>query len=382
MASMSWKNSLKKKLEKVDGASTESATPKWWIGAGNYCINHIMSGNWEWAVPQGRITAYSGPSGSGKSFIIANIIKQALADGVFVVAMDSENALDDNFLTKVGVDVTSENYLYVSVKNMSSATKTLQTITKDYNAAIKTKTLDTLPRLLIVIDSLDFLFVDGMLEEYETKGVMGSDQGLHSKKLKQFLNFVVSDIKYIPVAVLTTKQVYVDQTKYASPPWKMAESIKYALSQLMLVTRLITKDAKTKEILGITLKVFGWKTRFTEPFQQVEIFVPYSTGLDPYEGLLPVAVSLGVVEKEKGGSWYYFGEKKFQSGGFKKYQVEIFEAIKALGDVQINAVSEDSEEEMVSEKTARAKAKEKLAKLVKAGKVVPGEDDDIVPDGE
>lgn len=380
MAKNSWKDSLKKKLEKVDGASTDSATPKWWIGSGNFCINRIMTGNWDWAVPQGRVTAYSGPSGSGKSFIVANIIKQALADGVFVVAMDSENALDDNFLSKVGVDVTSDNYLYVSVKNMSSATKTLQTITKDYNAAIKTKTLDDLPRLLIVIDSLDFLFVDGMLEEYEKSGVMGSDQGLHAKKLKQFLNFVISDIKYIPVAVLTTKQVYVDQTKYASPPWKMAESIKYPLSQLMLVTRLIAKDEKTKQINGITLKVFGWKTRFTEPFQQVELHVPYATGLDPYEGLLPVSVELGVVKLD--GSWYEFGDKKFQKGSFKKHQAEIFEAIKALGDVQVNAVSEDAQEELVSEKAARSKAKDKLSKLVKAGKVVPGEDDHIDPDNE
>lgn len=375
---MSFKDRFQKKVKKIDGASTDSATPKFWISCGNYTINAIMSGDWEKGVPQGRITGYAGPSGSGKSFIIANTIKQAMADGYQVIAIDSENALDDEYLQAVGVDTNSDLYAYASVKNMSSATKTFQTITQEYNEARKNEDYGDLKPALIVIDSLDFLFVDGMLEEFEKSGAMGSDQGLHAKKLKQFLNLVVADIKYIPVAVLVTKQVYVDQEKYASPPWKMAESIKYPLSQLMLVTRIINKDKKTKEATGITLKVFGWKTRFTKPFQQVEIEVPYETGLDPYEGLLAVAKSLEIVTMS--GSWNVFNGKKFYSNDFHKYQEEIFEAIKAKGRINIDAVSEDAVEEQMTEKEARAKAKTKLKKLVDAGKVEAGEDDHIVPE--
>ena len=377
MASM--KENLKKAVSKIAGASTDSATPKFWISSGNYCINKIMSGNWERAVPQGRVTMFSGPSGSGKSFIIGNVIKQALEDGFFVAAIDSENALDDEYLQAIGVDTESDNYFYCSVKNMSSGSKTFQSITKGYNAALLNGTLDDLPKILIVVDSLDFLFVDGMLEEYEKTGEMGSDQGLHAKKMRQLLNLMISDIKYIPAAVLVTKQVYVDQTKYASPPWKMSESIKYAVSQLMLVTRLLDKDVKSKEITGIRLKVFGWKTRFTKPFQQVEIVVPYDTGLNPYEGILQVAKGLGIVTLS--GSWYVFEGAKFYEKDFPAYQEAIFAKIKEFKNLKIDAISDDVIEEAVPEKKAKALAKKKLETLVASGKMEPGEDDaDIPPD--
>lgn len=375
MASM--KENLKKAVSKIAGASTDSATPKFWISSGNYCINKIMSGNWMRAVPQGRITMFSGPSGCGKSFIIGNVIKQALADGFFVVAIDSENALDDEYLQAIGVDTTSDDYFYCSVKNMSSGSKTFQSVTKGYNEALLNGKIDELPKVLIVIDSLDFLFVDGMLEEYEKTGEMGSDQGLHAKKLRQLLNLIISDIKYIPVAVLVTKQVYVDQTKYASPPWKMAESIKYAVSQLMLITRLLDKNDKTKEITGIKMKVFGWKTRFTKPFQQVEIVVPYDTGLNPYEGLLQVAKTLEIVTVS--GSYLVFEGEKFYSKNFPDFQERIFTKIKEFKNLQIDAISEDVVEEAVPEKKAKALAKKKVETLVALGKMVPGDDDHDLP---
>lgn len=368
----SFRDKFRKAVTKIDGASTDDPTPKFWISFGNYVINKIMSGDWDRGIPQGRITGLSGPSGSGKSFLIANAIKWALNNGYQVVVIDSEQAMDPDFLRAVGVDIDSEFYEYSSAKNMSSATKLFQSITKFYNEARKTEDYGDLRPLLIVIDSLDFLFVDGMLEDYEKTGEVSSDQGLHSKKLKQLLNLIVADIKHIPAAVIVTKQVYVDQEKYASPPWKMAESVKYAMSQLALLTRLISKDKTTKLITGIKLKVFGWKTRFTRPFQQVELEIPYDTGLDLYEGLLPVAKSLGIVTVS--GSWNVFNGKKFYSNDFPKYQEEIFQAIKALEKVDIDAVSDDVVEECISEKKAKKTMRDKLAALKEAGKIAPEED--------
>jgi len=358
------KVALTKEIGKIDGASTDSAKPKWWISFGNYFINKVMSGYYEGGVPQGRITMLSGPSGSGKSFILSNVIREALNMGMFVLVIDSEHAIDEEYLEKIGVDTTSDMYLYSSVKNLSSCAKTVQKITKMYNDARQKGTLDELPNLLVVVDSLDFLFVDGMLEEYEKSGEVGSDQGLHAKKLRQLLNMFVQDIKYIPAAMVVTKQVYVDQEKYASPPWKMAESIKYAVSQLLLITRLLNKNKETKEVNGIRLKVFGWKTRFTKPFQQIEVVVPYDTGLDPYDGLLEVAVATGIVEKN--GGWYNFGDKKFQKSNFDSIKLEVFEKVKEMENLEIDAIGEDSVEELVyTEKKAAKEKKEKMQRLLR-----------------
>jgi RecA/RadA recombinase len=363
----SFRDRLSKSISKVKGASLEKATPKFWLSSGNYCINKVMSGHWERAVPQGRVTMFAGPSGSGKSFIISNVIKQALSTGFCVAVLDSEHALDDEYLQAVGVDTDSEDYFYASVKNMSSGVKSFQKITKEYTDVIESGgSMDDLPKVLIVVDSLDLLFVDGMLEEFEKSGEMGSDQGLHSKKMKQFLDLMISNIKHLPVAVLVTKHVYVDQTKYASPPWKMAEAIKYAVSQLMLVTRLLMKKEEgSDEVKGIRLKVFGWKTRFTKPFQQVEIVVPYDTGLDPYEGILSVAKSLGIVTPS--GNQLVIEGEKFFAKNFKDVQEKVFEAVKNFGQVEINAISDDVVEEMVPEKKAKAQTRAKLKQLVDKG---------------
>jgi len=55
-------------------------------------------------------------------------------------------------------------------------------------------------------------------------------------------------------------------------------------------------------VLGIRMKCEGYKTRFSKPYQVVTIEVPYDEGMDPYNGLLPVAVEMGIVDKR--GSRY------------------------------------------------------------------------------
>jgi recombination protein RecA len=300
----------------------DDASPKFWISTGNYVINKIMSGKWDRGIPQGRITCLAGPSGAGKSFLVGNIIREAQKSGMLVLVIDSEHALDKEFLGRIGVNTEDEKtFMYVSLSTISSCTKTVNTTLKYLREAQEDGKEH--PNLLIVIDSLDFLFVDSAMETYEKEGELNNDQGLQAKKWKQMLSTIVSDIKSVNAAIVITKQVYVDQSPYASPPWKMTESVKFAFSQLFLVTKLLERDKKTKDIDGINLKVFGWKTRFTKPFQQCEVYVPYDKGLDPFEGLLKAAESIGVVNRS--GAWYSFGDKKFQSSNFDSVKNEVLQ---------------------------------------------------------
>ena len=71
------------------------------------------------------------------------------------------------------------------------------------------------------------------------------------------------------------------------------------------------------------MKCEAYKTRFTQPFQNVTIEVPYETGMDPYNGLYDVAVELGIIEQK--GAWYSMGEHKWQ--GQKKFPVELYPVI-------------------------------------------------------
>ena len=49
-----------------------------WVDTGNYCLNYLISGDFNKGIPLGRVTMLAGESGSGKSLIASgNIIKNA-----------------------------------------------------------------------------------------------------------------------------------------------------------------------------------------------------------------------------------------------------------------------------------------------------------------
>ena len=91
------------------------------------------------------------------------------------------------------------------------------------------------------------------------------------------------------------------------------------------------------------MKTEGYKTRFTKPYQIVTIQVPYDTGMDPYNGLLEVAVELGVISQK--GAWFYFGDEKWNG---KLLPVEHSEAVLAAVEDNrekfLEGIVEDDEE--------------------------------------
>lgn len=324
-------------IKRDDSIAFKAPTPTFWISTGNYVINKIISGRYNGGIAQGRLAKLAGPSSAGKSFLTANIIKAAQKQDCGILIIDSENALDDEFISNVGADPTDDYYIYRGVSTINQATKELSGFIRAYRKHKETK------KFLIVIDSLDALSTDSALAAYE-KGETKGDQGQQAKQLKAFLSPYMHDIKDLNIAILCTKQVYQEQDpmlqKNPVTAWKMTEAIKYPFSQIALVTRLLLKNDETKIYEGIKLKVFGQKTRFTKPFQQAMIEVPYDIGIDPFSGLLEVAESLGVVTRK--AAWYSYKDDKFQSSTFHKFQDKILEDLIKLEGNIIN-VKDDNE---------------------------------------
>ncbi|QDJ96424.1 RecA protein [Xanthomonas phage Xoo-sp13] len=331
-----------KKLEE-GGISIRSERPRYWISVGNFLLNKIISGMYRGGIGQGRLAAVTGPSSAGKSFIIGNIAREAQKQGCGLFVLDSENALDEDFMEALGVDTTRDDYVYRGISTIPQATVQVMSFLKSYR-----KHGETQP-FLIILDSVDMLRTDSQAANYE-KGDVKGDQGQHAKQVKAMLADWVHDIKSLNISIVCTKQVFQEQDpmlqKNPQTAWKFTESAKYAFSQILLVTKFMLKDEDAKKIpgrsdtqyAGIRLKAYGFKTRFTKPFQSASIEVPYSTGMDPYFGLLQVAASLGIVEQN--GAWYTFGDKKFQSKNFDEYKDEILEAMIAQEDKDIEDTTE------------------------------------------
>jgi recombination protein RecA len=292
---------LKTNFGKIDGVSLESEPPRYWFSTGNAALNKTISGNYEWGIPQGRVTGVAGPSGAGKSFICTNIMREAQSADAFVLTIDTENALDDTFVGAVGVDVKN-NYLYTSAVTISQVSRLVSEFIKEYKSSYGTDR--DAPRVLIAIDSLDMLLTDTELEHY-AKGDTKGDQGQRAKQLKAMLRTFVQDIKNLNISIIVTSQVYqatAQQLLAGEGIWVVNGAVRFALSQLILCTKLKLKDDKTKAISGIRMKCEAFKTRFAAPYQSVTIEVPYETGMDKYNGLFDILKKSGVLEQR--GAWY------------------------------------------------------------------------------
>lgn len=304
--SMDFLKKAKIELEKSGISVGASQPPRYWISSGNYVLNRIISGSFHRGLPQGRMVCFTGPSQGGKSFLICNAMREAQKAGCFVVAVDTENALDDEFVSNIGVDI-KENYWYSEANTIPEAKKIISTVIMGYKKEHGDD--PDAPRLFIAIDSLDMLTTETEQEHFET-GETSGDRGQRNKQLKAMQREFVQNIKHLNVTIATTAQVYKNQdVTNGEGLWIVSDAIRYAPSQIALLTKLKLKEGS--EVKGIRMIVNGYKTRFTKPSQAVTIEVPYETGMDPYNGLLDVAVKLGVVEKR--GAWKYFGEEKWNT---------------------------------------------------------------------
>lgn len=302
------------------GIAIKSGKPKYWISFGNFTLNKIVSGMFRGGIGQGRLAAITGPSSAGKSFLVGNVCREAQKQGIGLLVIDSENALDDGFMEALGVDVDRDDYFYRGVSTITDVTKVVSNFIKGYRDSGEEQPF------LIVIDSLDMLRTDSQDAAFEAGEIKG-DQGQTAKQIKNLLGSWVGPIKSLNLSILCTKQVFQEQDpmlqKNPQTAWKFTESAKYAFSQILLVTKFMLKDESGTKIpgkkdtnySGIRLKAYGMKTRFTKPFQSATIEVPYDTGMDVYDGLLDAAKMLGVVTGS--GAWNYLDGTDIKWSGDK-----------------------------------------------------------------
>jgi recombination protein RecA len=359
MASLSFIKDFEKSCEKMETVSSESGPPRYWYSTGNYVLNYILSGHFDRGIPQGRITGLAGPSGSGKSFIQCNVTKQSQVDDTYILMLDSENALDDEFVSKIGVNV-EKDYNYKGVTTLNDVVALLSSFIQGYKKNYGTDI--NAPKVLVVIDSLDMLLTETELKHFET-GESRGDMGQRAKQTKNILKSLVQQIKDLNIAILITHQVYAATQEnilkgQSDGNWMINGAVKYSLSHLLLITKLKLKDGDS--ISGIRMKCQAVKTRFTKPFQDVTIEVPYDTGMDPYSGLCDVAEALGVIEKKGSYKKIVGTDLQFYAKNIGEYKDVIFEKISALENVTLKMTEVLGLEEELNEAQSNASKRDDI----------------------
>lgn len=299
MAGLTFLKDFRKKVSNMANVSTVFAPPKKWFSTGNYAINRVLSGSYIRGYPAGRLTCFAGPSAAGKSFLTCNAIREAQAEGAFILVLDSENALDPVFMKKIGVDIDPSKLMYVQVVTIQDCTAVLSDFLKGYEKEYGRYNKDA-PDVVIVLDSLGNLLTDGENDKFE-KGVQTGDQGQSAKLKKHMLRTLVSRFARLDVPMIFTDQVYPQDVMIGDGPWAITNGVKYSTSQIALITKLNLKD-EGKDFIGIKMRVETYKSRFAKPKTKTEIEVPYTTGMGRFSGMFDLMEADGIVKKE-GYSW-------------------------------------------------------------------------------
>jgi recombination protein RecA len=303
----------------IEGLSIGYNDPTDWVSTGNHCLNYLISGNFNRGIPLGKVTVFAGESGSGKSFICAgNLIRNAQSQGIYVVLVDTENALDEKWLNDLGVKTDEGSLLKLNMAMVDDVAKTISEFMKEYKAM----PAEDRPKVLFVIDSLGMLLTPTDVNQFEAGDLKG-DFGRKPKALTSLVRNCVNMFGSHNVGLVCTNHTYASQDMF-DPDDKISggQGFVYASSIVVAMKKLklkVDEDGnKVTDVLGIRAACTVMKTRYSKPFETVQVQIPYATGMSPYSGLTDMFEKDGSLKKE-GNSLVYVTEdgeiiKKFRKG--------------------------------------------------------------------
>jgi len=315
---------FRKSLTKsIDGLGIGFNDPTDWVSTGNYALNYLISGDFFKGIPLGKVTVFAGESGAGKSYICSgNIIRHAQEQGIYVVLVDTENALDEKWLLDLGVDTHEDKLLKLNMAMIDDVAKTIHEFMKEYKVMPDTER----PKVLFVIDSLGMLLTPTDINQFEAGDLKG-DMGRKPKALTALVRNCVNMFGNYNVGMVCTNHTYASQDMF-DPDDKISggQGFVYASSIVVAMKKLKLKEDedgnKVTDVLGIRSACKIMKTRYAKPFESVQVKIPYSTGMSPTSGLVDLFEKMGILTKS-GNKLQYVSKKTGEiSSEFRKNWTE------------------------------------------------------------
>lgn len=294
---------FRKNVSKSLGIVAGYHDPKTWVSTGNFAVNKLISNSYYRGIPLGKVAVLAGESGSGKSFLTCgSLVKNAIAQGITCIILDSEYAIDSDWLQAAGVDSDSDLLMRMPVSLVDECAGIVNLFMKDYLAEHGDKPYEERPPVMFVIDSLGMLSTPTELEQFQ-KAEMKGDLGRKAKQLKALVTQCLKMFGPHPVGLVATNHVYASQNAYAPDDvisggsgFIFASSIIITMNKLKL--KLDEDGNKIKEVRGIRSKIKVAKSRFAKPFEEIEVQIPYDTGLSPYSGLFDLLEKKAILKKD------------------------------------------------------------------------------------
>ena len=151
---------------------------------------------------------------SGKSYIASgNIVRECQKQGITPIIIDTENALDEEWLRRIGVDTAPDKLLRFSVSMINDVGKIMSLFIDDYKTEYGDLPMIEKPKFMFVIDSLGMLLTDTDVDQFD-KGDMKGDFGRKPKQLTALVRNVMNKIGDCNIGVVVTNHTYASQDMF------------------------------------------------------------------------------------------------------------------------------------------------------------------------
>jgi RecA/RadA recombinase len=278
-----------------------------WISSGSFSLNRVLSGSYKKGFANNRLYVIAGPSSTGKSLVCARTVAEAQKAGYQIFYFDSENAIDNDFMERFGVDTSS--LIYQPVKTISEFRNLAVQLMRDWRKDPETKDIPA----LFFCDSIGGLAGTKEMNDVE-EGKNASDMGQRAKELRATARILTIECAHNMIPMIVTNHTYEQSAAnpQAAPITKMSggEGFMYASSAVIYLKKREHKEAE-QDALGENVKVkkgnfliaTAAKNRFVPEGTKGEIYINFEKGVSPYYGLLEDAVAHGFIEIK--GQRYY-----------------------------------------------------------------------------
>lgn len=211
-----------------------------YISVGNYACNACLTGSMFGGIPNNRISALSGISGVGKTYLLLNIAREAQNKGHFVIWYDSENAIEKKMLKQFGIN--PEMFRYepsTSVEEFrTSITQTIDLLIEKKDAGMQ------IPKVFFVLDSLGGLPTQKEIEDAKS----GNDKAdmTKAKKLRSIFRIISMKMGIIGATMALSNHVYENTNAYVPTAVQSGGC-------LIPGTKVIMSDGSLKNIEDISI---------------------------------------------------------------------------------------------------------------------------------
>jgi RecA/RadA recombinase len=259
-------------------------TERTFIPTGNYIFNAALSGSLFGGLPDSGVVAFAAPEATGKTYLAANICREAQKKGYKIIYIDTEWAIKLNELTKYGISITPEDLTLLRITQIEDLNIAMTQLINQLKEAKRAG--DTIPKMMWVVDSLAQLSSRKMKEDL-VKGEPKADMQ-KAKAIASFFVSITGDINYLQIPLLINNQVYNTMEMFSQTVMKGGNQLRYSANIICFLDRAKLKEDDMDEMdlgqSGIIVTAKCVKNRLAKP-KKVKFHISFNSGMNPFIGL-------------------------------------------------------------------------------------------------